>query len=289
MQQVQIITERLASLSYRFAKENGIYIFPVDIVLNNKVIKDDNDKSATEFLRMLTTTENIPTTAVPPLKEMMNEFLKATRTLNNAIYISASSKLSGIFNAGQKVAERLKNNGKLIKVFDSSTVVSMEGMYAYWANKLAKEGKDIDEILNELIHIRDNRRIVEYGVLETLKYLEKGGRIGKAKAWLANLFSFKPIITAKDGVLEPIAKVRTDNQGLEKVLELIKEDIKRIKPKEIEIMYDYGISDKYVREIVNPSIQKEFCVRVISFNQISTTIACHMGPELWGIALHYIG
>lgn len=285
MPKVQIITERLSSLSYDFAEKNNIFIFPVSIILNNEVFKDDNDDDASKFLNNLKTLDEIPSTAVPSLGEMEIHFNKATKYIKNAIYISASQKLSGIYNVGVKIAEKLNKQGKDIRVFDSYTTVSMEGMYAWHASLLAKDGKDIDEIMKSLEKIKQERRIIEYGVLETLKYLEKNGRIGKAKSWIANLFSFKPIISAKDGVLEPVAKVRTNAQGLEAVIKKIKEDINRTKSKKIKVMYDYGISDAYIREEVDPRIRKEFDAEIISFNQISTAISCHFGPEIWGVCV----
>jgi len=285
MPKVQIITERLSSLAYDFAEKNNIFIFPVSIILKNDVFKDDNDIKAAKFLKKLETLDEIPSTAVPSLGEMEIIFEKATKDIKKAIYISASKKLSGIYNVGVKIAEKLKKQGKDIRVFDSYTTVSMEGMYAFHASLLAKEGKDIDEIMQSLEKIKQERRIIEYGVLETLKYLVKNGRIGKAKSWIANLFSFKPIISAKDGVLEPVAKVRTNAQGIEAIIKRIKEDIKRTRAKKIKIMYDYGISDAYIREEVDPRIRKEFNPDIISFNQISTAIACHLGPEIWGVCI----
>lgn len=283
---VKIITERLASLSFKFAKKEGIYLYPADIIYKDKVLKDNDDEKATQFLKKLQNIDEIPSTSVPPLAEIEKAFLEATKETDKAIYVSASSELSSIIDAGRTVAKKLKSKGKDIKVFDSGTVVSMEGMYAYQANKLARQGKDIDEIMSILKDWRDNRRVVEYGVIETLKFLEKNGRIGKAKSMLANLFSFKPLITAQNKVLEPIGKVRTNSQGIDKVIELIRSDIERLNAKGVEVMYDFGLSDDFVKNTLHPEIEKNFSIdKMISFNQISTTIACHLGPNLWGVCV----
>ena len=285
MQRVKIITERLASMSYKFAKKHGIALLPVSIMHKGDTIQDDNDEKANDFLQRLQHMEEIPTTGAPPLGQMINFFQDAMKDLETAIYITPSVKLSSIHDHGLTVAKKLKDKGKDIRVFDSGTTVSMQGMYAYEANLLAKQGKDIDSILNHLEKLKENRQIVEYGVLETLKFLEKNGRIGKAKAWIAGLFSFKPIITAKDGILEPIARVRTNAQGLDMIVDKIREDMKRTNSSKIKVMYDYGLDDEYVRSEVAPKIKQEFDAEVISFNQISTVIACHMGPEIWGVCV----
>lgn len=285
MQKVKIITERLASLSYKDAQRKGIYIFPANIIYKGDVIKDDNDADAQDFIQKLVNIDEIPSTGVPPLGEIIKAFREATNDCDDAIYISASSKLSGLYNAGLKAAKKLKEEGKDIRVFDSYTVVSMEGMYAHKAAALSNEGKTADEIISVLEKIKKDRRIIEYGVLNTLKYLQKGGRIGRAKAWVSNLFSFKPIISALDGVLEPIAKVRTNQQGLDLIVNKIKDDMKRTKARKISVMYDYGVQDDFIKSEVDPRIREEFDAEIILSNQISSVIACHMGPEIWGVCV----
>jgi DegV family protein with EDD domain len=288
MNKVAIITERLASLSYKFAKELGIHLIPVNIIIGEKTMKDDNDAQAEKFLRDMPTFKDIPSTAVPSQGEMVEAFKEALKDTKKGIYISASKKLSSIYDRGFAAARKLNKEGYDIRVFDSFTTVSMEGMYAYEASQMAKNGLNIDEIEKNLIKIRDEKRIDEFGVINTLKYLEKNGRIGKAKAWLATLFRFKPIISAENGELEPVAKVRTDNQALELVVKRIKEDMEKHESKKIKVMYDYGINDEFLKEQVIPRIKEEFDPEVISINPISTAIACHLGPEVWGVCIYYL-
>lgn len=285
MANVKVITERIASLSYEQADKLGISLFPVNIIYKDEVIHDDNDEKANKFLKDLPTFDEIPSTAVPPVGEMYEFFKHEMQDTDEGIYIAASSKLSGIYDAGLKVSDMLKKDGKTLKVFDSYGVVSIEGMYAYEAQNFSNEGKNLDDIFNHLEKLKNERMVVEYGVIETLKYLEKNGRIGKGKAWLANLFSFKPIISAKDGVLEPIAKVRTHDQGLEKIVTQIKTDIDRTNAKNIEVMLDFSISDEYLHDKVIPRLREEFNPKIISINQVSIVIACHLGPTIWGVCV----
>ncbi len=287
MANVKIITERIASLSYKQAKKLGISLLPVNIIYKDKVIRDDNDEKADKFLKDLPTFDEIPSTAVPPVGEMYAFFKSEMQDTDEAIYIAASSKLSGIYDAGLKASDMLKKDGKTLKVFDSYGVVSIEGMYAYEAQNMSNDGRNLDDILVQLEKLKDDRKVVEYGVIETLKYLVKNGRIGKAKGWISNLLSFKPIISAKDGVLEPISKVRTHNQGLEKMVQLIKSDIERTNATNIEIMLDYSISDEFLNTTVIPRLRDEFNPKIVSINQISIVIACHLGPTVWGVCVKF--
>ncbi len=287
MQKVKIITERLASISYRFAEKHNIALFPVNIMHKGKTYTDDDDAKAKDFLQKLETVEEIPTTGTPPLGHMIKAFEKATDKIKDAIYISPSSKLSSIHDHGVNVAKKLAEKGRNIKVFDSLTTVSMQGMMAYEAAKMAEEGEDIDTVYSHLKNLRDNRLIVEYGTLESLKFLKKSGRIGKGKSFFASLFSLKPVISAQNGELQPIGRVRTNEQGLDTVIKKIKEDMKRTGAEKLSVMYDYGLNEAYIRETVDPRMQKEFDTKIISFNQISIAIASHLGPNVWGVCAKF--
>lgn len=288
MNKVRIITERVASLSFDFASKNNITLIPANIITGDTTIKDDKDEIVENFLRSLDPDKEIPSTAAPSLGDIIKVFEDATVDADEAIYISASSKLSALYSIGVKAAKELESKGKKIAVFDSYATVSISGMYAYEASRLAAEGKSTEEIMTTLTNIQKNRLIDEYGVIETLKFLEKNGRIGKAKAWIAGIFSFKPLITERDGVLEPITKVRTNTQGLEYIVEQFKKTKVRTGATRMRVMYDYGISDEFVKSVVHPRMEKEFDITVISYNQISPTIACHLGPNVWGVCARFI-
>lgn len=287
MSKVKIITERLSSLSYQFAQEKGIHLIPANVVKDGDIFKDDDDAKTSQFLKELGNMDELPTTAVPSLGEMLDEFEKATKDTDQALYIATSSKLSGMYNLGKKAANEMKKKGKEVAVFDSYTTVSMEGMFAYEASLMANDGKDKKEIIKTLKKIKEENRIVEFGLLENLKYLEKGGRIGKAKLWAANLFSFKPIVSTEDGLLEPVKKVRTRQQGLDFIVDKFKNMQEKKQSKNMKIMYDYGLESNFFSKEVKKRIESEFDCEVISNNQISITLGCHLGPNVWGVCAYF--
>lgn len=284
---VKIITERASSLSYDFANKQNIFLIPIKIIIGDNTLKDDSDEKAQQFLIDLQTMEEIPSTAIPSLGEMTDYLRQATAETDRAIYITITSKLSGIYSQGVKAAEILAKEGKDIRIFDSETVVSMEGLYVYKANELSKQGKSIDEIMAFLENARSERLVDEFVALETLKYLEKNGRIGKAKAMISNLFSFKPVITIKNGVIEPIGKIRTNEQAIDFIIERIREGIIRTGAKKLLVMYDFGLDPRFVKVMVQAQMQREFDIELITYNQLSTAIACHSGPEAWGVGVFY--
>jgi DegV family protein with EDD domain len=287
MSNVKVLTGRIGSLSYKFAKENDIALMPTNIIKGDEIIRDDTDKKASEFFKELPTLSDIPSTSAPPQGEVLKFLKENVKKCESALYLSASTKLSAIYDSVSNAAAKLKKEGYDIKVFDTLTTLSMQGMFAYQARLLSNGGDNREEIVKKLTKMRDEVRIREYGTIETLKYLEKNGRIGKAKAWIANLFSFKPIISAKDGELDPVGRARSNDQALEITVKKIHEDQERVGSSEMDMMYDYGLSDKYLKEAVIPRMEKEFHPKVISRNQISIVISCHLGPEVWGVCPYH--
>lgn len=288
MPNVKIFTERLSSLSYDFAKKNNIYLLATNIVTENENFKDDNDAQAHEFFKKIDLFEKIPSTATPSLGEVCNFIKSNIGDSREGIYLTPSSKLSSLYSLALKAADVLKEEEIDLSVFETPAVVSIEGWYALKAAELSNQGKSKKEILESLNKIKLDRRIVEYGVIETLKYLEKNGRIGKAKAFLGGVFKFKPIITEKDGELGPVTKVRTNSQGMRTIFNLIKEDMKRIGAKKARVMFDFGISDQFIRTVLEKELLREFpTFEIVSYNQISIVIACHFGPSVWGISLFF--
>jgi len=288
MSKVAIITERLSSLSYDFADKHNITLLPANVIQDEKVIKDDSDEKANSFLKSLDPKGNIPSTSTSSIGEVFKLFQEATKDTDQGIYISSSPKLTAFHDVGVKAAKLLKKQGKNIQVFNSNLTLSAIGMMAYEASQLSENQGDVESIMQFLTTIRDEHRITEFGVIETLKFLVKNGRIGKAKAWLANIFSFKPIISIKDGELDPVTRVRTNDQALETLVRLTREKMESLGSKKLKIMFDYGISDEYIQEKAQKRFKEEFDAEIISINQISIAIGCHLGPNIWGLALYFV-
>src|SRR5690606_31970506 len=125
-----------------------------------------------EFITGLDKLDEIPTTSVPSPMEMKSYFEEATRNHDEAIYISPSAKLTSMNSLGLQTAKELKSKGKHIEVFDSYATISIQGIYSYQANLLAQKDTPMAKILEILINMREKGLVVEYGTIETLKYLQ---------------------------------------------------------------------------------------------------------------------
>jgi DegV family protein with EDD domain len=132
--------------------------------------------------------------------------------------VQATSKLSGIYQSAVQARDMVDGKGR-IEVFDSASISLGQGIIAIAAAKLARAGGSISSVIDETRDAISQVHI--WAIFDTLKYVLRGGRLGKATALLGSMINVKPILTMKDGVLHPAGLTRTRSKGIEKLLENI--------------------------------------------------------------------
>jgi DegV family protein with EDD domain len=164
-----------------------------------------------------------PTTAAPSPNAFQQAFQQAfDQDADQVVCICCSSQISATYDAAKMAAGEF--SGKTIAVVDSLQLTLAEGFQVLKAAEMAKQGADLDEILNAIEALKP--RLHVYGALPTLKYLAMGGRMGKMAAGLADTLNIKPILTATGGKLELLEKVRTWHKARARLVELAVETAK---------------------------------------------------------------
>jgi DegV family protein with EDD domain len=145
------------------------------------------------------------------------------------------------------------------------------------AAKAAKEGRDRQSIL----HLIDDmiRKIKVYFLVDTLDYLQKGGRIGKASAFLGNLLNIKPMLTIKDGLVAPVEKIRGKARVLDKLLEKVSLDASNV-PLTGTVIH---ASCKDEAERYKEIFEKRFNFKELTISTIGAVIGTYTGPGTTGI------
>lgn len=203
---VKIIIDSTADL-VEDTKEKVITV-PITIRFGNTEYVDGVDISNQEFYEKLIESDVLPTTsqATPDAFEQIFKGIKDNG--DTAVVITISSNLSGTFQSATIASEGYKD---CIYVVDSGSVTIGAGILTEYALRLVDEGKNAEEIYNELLKVRENIYIV--ALLDTLEYLKKGGRISATTAIAGTLLSIKPVINVVDGVINTLGKARGSKQG----------------------------------------------------------------------------
>lgn len=216
---VKIVTDSTADLPVQLAQELGITVVPVYVRFGDRVYRDRVDMSEDEFYQKLLQSPVHPSTSQPAPADFADIYTKLSRETDEIVSIHVSSKMSGTCNSALQGRELVETKCH-IEVVDSRSLSMGLGLVAMAAARLARAGEGLPEIMNEVTEAIAHMRLL--GVLDTLKYLLLGGRIGKARALLGSVLNVKPLLTIREGELLPAGVARTRVKGVERLYELAK-------------------------------------------------------------------
>jgi DegV family protein with EDD domain len=217
---VKVVTDSSSDIPPELAKELGIHVVPLYTHFGNTSYRDEVDISADEIYSRMQSDPNLLTTSAASPGGFASVYNQLSENSDGIISIHLSGKLSATFNAAQRAREMITNSSCPVEVIDSKLVTIALGLVTLAAARSARTGDNLQTIVQLVNKIIPTIRT--YGFLDTLQYIAKSGRLGKAGSLLSSVLPIKPILTIKDGSLLPAGIVRTRSKGLERLLELIK-------------------------------------------------------------------
>lgn len=276
MDNIKIICDSLSDIPMELIEKYDIEVVPLSIMFNEKEYIDGIDLTKVEFYKMLRENDKLPKTSQVTYMAFKNIFEKYISQNRQIIYIGGSSKTSGTYQSAVMAKNDIKQGS--INTFDSLSLSIGIGCMVLMAAKLAKEGKKVEEILNHLENLRSSVSLLF--TVETLDYLQKGGRISLAKATIGNMLNIKPILCLEDGLIKPIFQVRGKKQAINKIVDIIKEQ------------YGEDLSNKQVivgcgdidLEALKKKLNEEFKLEELLEVNLGSCICAHTGPGVFGIA-----
>ena len=213
---VKIVTDSATDLPPVVAEELGITVVPVYLRFGEEIYRDRVDISEDEFYHKLSRDPIHPSTTQPTPQNFANTYQKLSQEADGIVSIHISSILSGTYNSAVQGAKLVENRCP-IEVVDSKTVSIANGLIVMEAAKIATSGKGLQQVAAETRQLIPTVHLLI--LFDTLKYLAKGGRIGKAKALLGSVLNVKPLLTVKDGELVPAGQVRTRSMGIQRLFD----------------------------------------------------------------------
>jgi len=272
---VKIVTDSTADIPQDLVEELGITVVPLYLLFGKEIYRDKVDMSEDEFYQKLLSNPLHPTTTQPTPDDFTKVYKKLATEADGIISIHISSKLSGTCNSAIQGAKSI-DNGCTIEVIDSKMVSMAHGLLVLEAAKMANSGKNQQQIIKKMKEIIDDIHILV--LFDTLKYLAKGGRIGKAKALFGSMLNVKPILTIKDGEFLPVTQVRSRTKGIDKLIEYTKNasDIQ-----DITVIQSTtpGEAQALVERLI-PIIPQE----TIKMSRLGPALGVHGGPGVLAVA-----
>ncbi len=209
---VKIVTDTLSDITGDLGDELGLTIVPLYVRFGKQLFRDRVEITSEEFYRRLVNEATLPSTTQPTPNDFAEVYQKLAQETDEILVIVVSSKLSGTFQSATQAKDYVKGKCR-IDIVDSQTVAMAEGLIVISAAKAAKAGAKLAELAQMARQAVPRSHLIAY--FDTLKYLAKGGRIGKAQGLLGSVLSVKPILTVKDGEMAPLTRVRSLSAGLD--------------------------------------------------------------------------
>ena len=199
---IKVITDSICDVPKNYADRYGIRVMPLTVHFGNISYVDGIDLTLEEFLEKLEKAEALPTTSQVTPGDFFEAYKEEIAAGNKVISIHASSHLSGTYNSAVIAKEQMA--GADIHVIDTMGISLGAGLLAIKAVRLAEEGMEAEDIVKQIEVSKQKMKYIL--VLDTLKYLQKGGRISLSAAMLGSILSIKPILTVVNGKLELFEK-----------------------------------------------------------------------------------
>jgi DegV family protein with EDD domain len=212
MASIQVVTDSACDLSPTTAEERDVRVVPLTIRFGSEELVDRDELSGKEFWDRVITGPDMPATAAPSPGAFQQAFLDAHEAgASGVVAVMLSSGLSATYQsactAAEAVADRIP-----VRVVDTLSVTMGQGLLVLAAADLVSSGASLDAVATELEDMKDRTHV--FGVVDSLDYLRRGGRIGGAAQLVGSLLSIKPVIHVVEGVVEVESKQRTRSRAL---------------------------------------------------------------------------
>lgn len=273
---IRIVIDSTSDVTEDIIIENNLKMVPLTVNFENESYLDKVELSMPEFFKKLESAETLPTTSqVSPgtFLEVFNEILSEG---DQVLGIFLASEFSGTYDSAQ-IAKNMIGSSN-IRIIDSKSVCLGAFALILKAIELIKQGIDIDEVVNELEKAKKN--IVAVAGLDTLRYLEKGGRLSKGQSIVGSILNIKPIIEIRDGKLSVIDKIRGKNKMVKWFDQWIEKNRFNLSDKTVLLFHGQNyVQLKTLRE----SIEKKYKIKNIIEQEVGCVIGTHTGPSALGI------
>ena len=273
---IRIVTDSSADLPADLVQKHQITVLPCYVVVDDQTFKDGVDIQADEFYVRLQAKGRTPTTAQPTVADFQEVYRNLVGRGDQLISIHVSGKLSGTLNSAEQAKASLED-GAPVQIIDSQLASIPLGLAVLDAAIIAAEGGDY---LDVAAKVRQGLTS-HHGLfaLDTLEYLQKGGRIGKARAFMGSVLNVKPILRLQDGEAHPVERPRSRERAMRRLVELT-QDLAPVR----RLAVIYSTDPERMTEL------KQKLTGLVPEDQIiearfGSTLGTYIGPDALGVAV----
>ena len=273
---VKVVTDSTSDIPDELAKELGIRIVPIYVMFGQETYRDRVDMGTDEFFDKLVHNNVHPTTSVPSPKDFANVYNELAEETDEIISIHLTSKESGTYNSAVLAKELMEKKCR-IEVVDSQSVSIGLGMLVIAAARQALAGASLEQI-SEFVR-RHVPRIHIMILVDTLKYVIRGGRLNKASGLVGTVLRVRPLLTLREGDLATVGVARTKAKAVERLYDFAK-SFSRTK----EVAVAYTTTHEEATSL-RDRIKALFPDATSYLTRVGPSLGTHAGPGAMGVAI----
>ncbi len=267
-----VVTDSTADLPEGEFQRLGIHQIPLVVNWEGATYRDKVDLTTAAFYARLAHSPTLPTTSAPPAGDFERLYRSLLAKYEGVLAVHLSASFSSTWSISRSAAQAV-DPGR-IAVLDSGTTTMCLGWAAAEAARLADTGVELDAAVAHLEHFLPRLRL--YAAVDTLEFLERGGRIGRVQALAGTLLRVKPLLQVLRGQVIPLERVRTHGAAVRRLAELAAE-----LPRVERLGVLHGAAPDAAREL-HAALAARFPGLAIETGEIGIVIGTHAGPGVFG-------
>lgn len=271
MPDVAIVTDSIADLPPPVADDLGITVVPLIVRFGTDVYRDGLDLTPEQFYEKLKKSKVLPVTSAPSPATFADTYDKLAEKTDQILVITLTAKLSGTYQVALQSIGLMKKQCH-VEILDSTWAAMAQGFIVIAAARAAITGASIDKVL-QVTH-NNIHRVDLRGAFDTLEYLSRGGRIGKAQALLGSLLKVNPIIGVRDGEVFPHSRERSRTKAMSHLYNFAT-SFSSLEGLSVEYATDADEANNLLQRL-----RSNFSGIPIYLSRISPVIGTHTGPSL---------
>jgi DegV family protein with EDD domain len=281
---IKIVTDSTADLPKGLLEELDIQIVPLKIHFGEESYLDSITLTSDQFYEKLASSEKLPTTSQPSPIDFTDVYERIAEEGDAEILsIHLSGSLSGTVQTASIAAGMVEDKVR-VHVLDSKIASYALGMVVIEAARAAREGKTLAACLEAAERVIQTQRV--FFVLDTLTYLQKGGRIGKASALVGSLLNVKPILTIDEtGTVAPVEKIRGKKKAVARIIEMVKE---YAGDSSVVAAAIYSTGEEEAKVLAEEVARALNVVESVAIGQLGPVIGTYGGPGLLAVSVYKV-
>lgn len=277
-----IITDSNSGISVEEGKQQGIYVIPMPVMIEDKTYFEGINLTQDEFFEALDKRKRVCTSQPSPQSMTSVWDTAFSHGYCDLVYIPMSSGLSNSYWTARAFAEDYDGR---VQVADNHRISVIQRQSVLDAKKLAEMGWNARQI-REKLEETAQQSLIYIGV-ETLAYLKAGGRITPAAAAMGTILNVKPLLVIRGEKLDAFAKIRGTKNCQKKEIEAMQREVEKYR--DDGFSYRIGVANSYVRSedslMWKKMVEKAFPHDEIFYDPLSFSIGCHVGPDAFGMGI----